>query len=264
MANQINAALDRAEQRRCTSRRDRRSSRALLRRLRLADHAGERRVGARPAAGRRRPRATSLPLPGAGRARRHRPRAGHGCDPAHGDRPAHRDCGRLQDRDERGAASACRCRASPPSSPTIVCHAATSTPPSTWPRSTTPRAPSTPASSTWPSTRDAVVGEAKARAEALAAGLHAGPFVDHAHEPTLRRGRRASRPGLASDVEQFTVSAIDMSDAVIEQLVAGVVGHRRVARRAGRVRVGHADRATGLDRQGLHQPHHRHRAIDDG
>ena len=50
------------------------------------------------------------------------------------------------------------------------------------------------------------MGEAKARAEALAAGLHAGPFV------TTRANRRSAaaeriKAGLASDVEQFTVSA---------------------------------------------------------
>jgi enoyl-CoA hydratase len=51
-----------------------------------------------------------------------------------------------------------------------------------------------------------VVAEARARAEALAAGLHAGPFV------TTRTNRRSAtadriKAGLASDVAQFTVSA---------------------------------------------------------
>lgn len=52
---------------------------------------------------------------------------------------------------------------------------------------------------------DSVVDEAKARAHALAAGLHPGPFV------TTRANRRGDvadriRAGLAADVEQFTVS----------------------------------------------------------
>lgn len=53
---------------------------------------------------------------------------------------------------------------------------------------------------------DDVMAEAKARAAALAAGLHAGPFVT---TRTNRRSAAAARikAGLASDVEQFTVSA---------------------------------------------------------